>query len=869
MKTLHTSIALCLIFIAISTQAQNQYALLIGISQYKEVTPLQFADRDAVAFAEFLKTQQVSDDNIKLFLNETATRFNIVDELYNISQKLKKGDKFFFYFGGHGDLEAKIGYENSLLLLYNSFKKSYFQGNEYLQLSELKTWFGALTQKGVEVIFIADACHSGGLIGGKEGNTKTQKALQESWEGITKILSSKADEYSLEGKQWGGGRGIFSYHLVNGLTGRADANKDQKVSLAELSNYLTTNVVREANPNIQTPVILGNNKQFLSKVSKEGLAKLADYEKRNFPIITEVNLKGGEERDNLLISKLDTTLVYTYKQFTKALKDKRLNTFDDSTNYALLHYRKLIARKIPDNLVQLMKRNLGAALQERELELLKNAREQGSGFVVRLEKQLNPAIANMDEVMKLFGEDHYLYKPLQARKLVLEARTGFPRMALSNKNSVDEQIQTVENERLKYYFKERQLLMRSLTLEPNMISTYSLLSSNYRDAKNSIHASKPETSTQMQDSSTYYQAKVVELLPNKAEAHFQLAMSYPQTVHIEGKGIMNVSHPKAISHLEQAIALDSSHVSALNTLANMCLLPDAKKYPTAIRCYERLLRMDEVRERDQLAQGQEQYLQAIRSDKIPNQARTIANLICNEYMLLYLAHKLNGEPSKSQFYWQKLNEKSELINMAGLYSSHATVLMLKFMHVDHVDLVKDAFYFAEKALKAAEKELNTATEANKPLETLKYQDRLKLIGAMHRNLGNHEQAEFYLKQALAYPVLPGPFTGKIKFMGGFTTNSDSLKGRDLTVPIPIRSLRDNQYQYGVEANYELFRLKLEQNKTDEAFEWLEKAFQLALTENGNDASGEPLEKYFIDRYPALKDRFLALKAKYFPPTEKK
>ena len=196
-------VTLWFVLLAFCTQAQTKTppsgvrgAIIIGISQYKEVTPLQFADKDAVAFAEFLKTQQVPEDNIKLFLNEEATRFNIVDELYTTSQQLKKGDKFFFYFGGHGDLEAKIGYENSLLLLYNSFKKNYFQGNEYLQLSELKTWFGALTQKGVEVIFIADACHSGGLIGGKEGNTKTQRALQESWEGITKILSSKADEFS-------------------------------------------------------------------------------------------------------------------------------------------------------------------------------------------------------------------------------------------------------------------------------------------------------------------------------------------------------------------------------------------------------------------------------------------------------------------------------------------------------------------------------------------------------------------------------------------------------------------------------------------------------------------------------------------------
>ncbi len=151
-------------------------------------------------------------------------------------------------------------------------------------------------KKQVNVVFIADACHSGGLIGGKEGVSKTQKALQESWGRVTKILSCQANEFSLEGKQWGGGRGLFSYHLVNGLTGRADVNKDNKISLAELNSYLKTNVLREANPNVQTPVVLGNEAQFLSNVSKEGLARLDDYEKRNFPVITEVNLKGKEDQ---------------------------------------------------------------------------------------------------------------------------------------------------------------------------------------------------------------------------------------------------------------------------------------------------------------------------------------------------------------------------------------------------------------------------------------------------------------------------------------------------------------------------------------------------------------------------------------------
>jgi hypothetical protein len=843
-------------------------AVIIGISQYQHLDSLQFAHRDAAAFAEFLKTQNVPDENIKLFINQDATRFNIVDELYNLSLKLKKGDTFYFYFTGHGDLEAKIGYENSLLLLYPSLRKNYFQGNEYLQLSELRTWFGELTKKGVEVVFIADACHSGGLIGGKEGLDKTQRALQESWQGITKILSSQANEFSLEGKQWGGGRGIFSYFLTNGLTGRADANKDKKVSLAELSNHLKTNVVREAAPSIQTPVVQGNGKQVLSKVGEEAMKKLAQAERLNFPIMTEVNLRATDPLS--MLGGLDNSLVETYKKFTKAIEEKRINTFDNEKDYALLHYRKLAKEKMPEHLLGIIKRNLGAALMERELVLLKAARGQGRGAVVRLENQLNPAIANLDEAIKIFGTDHYFHKFLQARKLVLQARTDYPKFnELSNKNSIDEFTRILETKKLKYYYKERQLLLAGLALEPNMISTYALLSSNYSEAKNVIHSSKFEEKAQMQDSSIYFQEKVIELLPNQAEAHFQLALTYPQTVHIEGKGIQNVAHPKAISHLERAVVLDSNLTPALSRLADMCQLAEVKKYPTAIRCYERLLRMDEATERQLLAQGNEKYLQAIQADKIPNQARNIATSICRQYISLYLAHKLNGEPSKAQYYWQKLNEKSELINMAGLYGSHATILVFKFGDVEMVDNLKDALYFAEKSLKAAEKELNAATEANKPLETLKYQDRLKIIGSMHRNLGNYDQAEMYLKQAIVYPVLPGPFTGKIKYMGSFSSISDSLKGREVTIPIPLRPMRDNQYQYGVEANYEMFRLKLEQNKTDEAFEWLEKAFQFAQTENGNDASGEPMEKYFIESYPALKDRFKALKAKYFPPTEKK
>lgn len=410
--------------------------------------------------------------------------------------------------------------------------------------------------------------------------------------------------------------------------------------------------------------------------------------------------------------------------------------------------------------------------------------------------------------------------------------------------------------------------MQSLLLEPNMISTYALLSSNYRDAKNALHPSKYEQRNLMQDSSTYYQEKVVELLPNQAEAHYNLAKTFPDEIYTPKEGNLYKPHPKAILHLEQAVALDSTFVIALSTLAQMCQDSSVKKYDTAIRCHERILRIDEAKEGELLKDGLEKYLQDIRSDKLPNFSRITATSICNDYIYLYTLHQFKGEEAKAQHYWQKLNEKSEVINMAGLYGSHA--LRLTFQHDSEIlKNLNDAIYFAEKALAAAQNELANAPEANKPFESLKYQDRLKILGSLHRSAGNFDKAEAYLKQALAHIIPPGPFTGNLKLMGSMYYTKRTSIFKQITMPFYLRAAGKNTYHYGVEANYEMFLLKLEQGKIDEAFDWLDKSLQFALTENGNDTSGEPFEIYFIKDHPELKDRFLALKAKYFPPTEKK
>ena len=110
----------------------------------------------------------------------------------------------------------------------------------------------------------ARAMLAGSQIGGAQ---LTSANLAKQYANELKILSCQPNEFSLEGEQWGGGRGCFSYHLVDGLFGMADRNADGTVSVGEIDRYLEDNVTAEAAPQSQVPMLLGNKTERLATVS--------------------------------------------------------------------------------------------------------------------------------------------------------------------------------------------------------------------------------------------------------------------------------------------------------------------------------------------------------------------------------------------------------------------------------------------------------------------------------------------------------------------------------------------------------------------------------------------------------------------------
>ncbi len=829
--------------------AQKTYALVIGLSKYKVLTPLEYADRDALALVDYLQDQQIPAEQIRLFLNENATRINIVDELFNLSKVLKAHDRLYFYFGGHGDLEAQLSHDNALLLLYNSFKTGYLQGNDFLSLGELKTWFGNLSSKQVEVVFIADACHSGALIGGQEGYSKTQKALHENWGKVTKILSSQAGEYSLEGKQWGGGRGLFSYHLINGLAGRADQNGNQKVSLRELDAYLKANVARQAAPNVQTPVALGDPNLMLAKTSAINLKKLSDAERRNVPLISEVNLKNRAAPLEDLLVKMDTSIVEAYKRFTRSLKEKRLASHDDPNDYALLHYKMLEKRKVPDTLLNIMKRNLAAALLQREVDIMLEPRQNARSFFMVKEEAVEKAIRNLDETALLFGTDHYFYNFLQARKLVLNTLYTKP------SKSLETPIDDILNEYKRSTQQKISTLLRSLELEPNMVSTYLLLSRFY-------------TTDSKRDSAVYYLEKVTDLLPNNLTLNCDAGDIYSRIEYQEnGK---RLAHPKAIYYLERAIKLDSTFLRPYIQFSEMYTgrrrNDDYHDFTRAIPYLQKSLRLLEkpLEEIKQMGfdkpVGKANFMQ-------PSRQRGDFGLTLSQYLWLEYSYAQIGDSINAHKYEQKLVNTCTEVNAAN-FMMQAAINYYFLFGVDSSFLhLKKSLAFMLAAQKKMEADLALANIEDQAFQNILYRENLKAIGATYRNLQRYTEAEQYLLKSIAVSVEGFPYLDRMKMMG---SGVYEMKDREITFPLGLGIAGQNVYHYRVEPHHELFLLNLEQNRPEVALQWLEKALQVSVKENGNDISGTPYRTSALKTYKNLDvDAFNALYDKYFPKTDKK
>src|SRR5688572_23618268 len=229
----------------------NSYAIVVGISKYRYIKPLTYADKDAELFSELLKSGaggRLKADNIFLLKNDSANAGNFWSALQRISnKKLNKGDRVYIFFAGHGDAVKGI---NEYYLLLSDCQAGNDGNNYHLSLAaidmyHLKNRIGLLTSQGVEVILVLDACRTNELAGGYASQVFNTSILQ-SKVGEIAMLATGPGQVSIEDVSFGSGHGLFTYNLVDAFSGRADkeeaGNNDRLISLDELQNWVIKNV---------------------------------------------------------------------------------------------------------------------------------------------------------------------------------------------------------------------------------------------------------------------------------------------------------------------------------------------------------------------------------------------------------------------------------------------------------------------------------------------------------------------------------------------------------------------------------------------------------------------------------------------------
>jgi tetratricopeptide (TPR) repeat protein len=365
---------------------------------------------------------------------------HISQELKNIYTKAVSGDVVYFYFAGHGDVVDDFGDKVGYLLAADANAHQEYNGvGGVLPLAYLNEKFiPKLTEKGIKVFLVLDACKSGFIY--KEGTQKNMGAIQAMFENSIKFLSCGPNELSYESSELK--HGYFTYYLVKALAGNADTNTDNNLQYNEIDDYLYNNVNNTVSKKFhqnQIPIVRTENTRAIYKAvgqdDKSFVFKDVSKEKINNDIKARGILKS--EIDNAAITKIT-------KDFTEALKRK---DYYGKPSSALELYK--LAKEdtsIPKDYLTKMQAKLVDKLSSNAQNLIN---EYINGVTeLPLASEFLKQAKNLEICLELLEEDNYLYDRIKASKLLLEAYS-----VIKSKNNVA-------------YKKAKRKLKEALIIEP-------------------------------------------------------------------------------------------------------------------------------------------------------------------------------------------------------------------------------------------------------------------------------------------------------------------------------------------------------------------------------------------------------------------
>jgi len=246
------------------------YALMIGISKYQKVPQdqwLQYAEADARTFGQYMSSMRaggVPDNQMVVLTNEQATTAAIRNAFDTfLRNRAGKNYTIFILISAHGTVDNRGGY----VMSYDSDPQDL--SATAVPLSEIQQLLDDELPKVGRVVFLADVSRTTAI-----GNLKTAaigsavEKLGEAQGELLGIMASRPRELSVEGPQYGGGHGAFTYSILRAFQGYASTD-DKTVTAGQLIDYARNNTSKLTD-NKQHPRDFG---------AMENLTKLADLTK--------------------------------------------------------------------------------------------------------------------------------------------------------------------------------------------------------------------------------------------------------------------------------------------------------------------------------------------------------------------------------------------------------------------------------------------------------------------------------------------------------------------------------------------------------------------------------------------------------------
>jgi len=226
----------------------NIYLLAVGINKFQNAPDLDYAASDAQNVAKFFKKKQGQPFNqvfakvISDFSESEPIKTNILESLEFLKQA-KAQDTVIVFLASHGLSDMAGNYyfvpqdaqPNDLEKFRDNGKRGASDvPQNFASLISWESFFDALRSVPGKRLMIVDTCYAKKISGTLDIHSLAKRSASSSF---ALLAASRGNEQSQEFPQ--GKQGLFTYALLKGLKGDGDINKDGRVTLSEIYEFVS------------------------------------------------------------------------------------------------------------------------------------------------------------------------------------------------------------------------------------------------------------------------------------------------------------------------------------------------------------------------------------------------------------------------------------------------------------------------------------------------------------------------------------------------------------------------------------------------------------------------------------------------------